>query len=228
MGTSLVDTAVAEGVEQHDSDRVPAVGDGPDTRNCFRAYRLRSVCHTNVGCLRDNKKANHGCLHPRSCSAVVHLCRQHCFIRRGVDSTRERPAACRSRPSRRISRDAFQKTTSCLRWRLESGHARTPPCCLSCAPSIGWSAPSIFQYIWRIIATDTGAVLSVISRANDTAAAMSSSGACSDRTSPALRASCASKIRPENDHSSARLMPTTRGKNQLEQASGTMPLRLNT
>ena len=134
MGTSLVDTAVAEGVEHHDSDRVPAVGDGPDNRNCFRAYRFRSVCHTNVGCLRDNKKANHGCLHPRSCSAVVRLCRQHCLIRRGVDSTRERPAACRSKASRRISRDAFQKTTSCLRWRLESGHARTPPCCLSCAP----------------------------------------------------------------------------------------------
>ena len=42
------------------------------------------------------------------------------------------------------------------------------------------------------------------------------------------RASAASKTRPVLVHSSAWLMPTTRGRNHDEQASGTMPRRANT
>ena len=60
------------------------------------------------------------------------------------------------------------------------------------------------------------------------AAGRSSSGACSDRTSPASLAAGASTIRPVSIHSLAMPMPTTRGRNQLLQPSGMMPRRVNT
>ena len=82
--------------------------------------------------------------------------------------------------------------------------------------------------IWRASATDTGAVLSAISRASACAAASSSSGGWTLRTSPPASASSAAKTRPVATHSIAWLMPTMRGRNQLEHASGTMPRRANT
>ena len=48
------------------------------------------------------------------------------------------------------------------------------------------------------------------------------------RTSPPSSASWAENTRPVATHSIARLMPTTRGRNQLEQASGMIPRRANT
>ena len=48
------------------------------------------------------------------------------------------------------------------------------------------------------------------------------------RTSPPASASSAEKTRPVATHSIAWPMPTIRGRNQLEQASGTMPRRVNT
>src|SRR3989442_950064 len=53
--------------------------------------------------------------------------------------------------------------------------------------SIGWSAPSIRQSIWRVSATDTGEVLSAISRAIAFAAGSNSSGLTMRETSPAAR-----------------------------------------
>ena len=53
-------------------------------------------------------------------------------------------------------------------------------------------------------------------------------GATTLRTRPPSSASCAGKTRPVMVHSSAWLMPTTRGRNQLEQASGVMPRRAKT
>src|SRR5271166_6652360 len=94
--------------------------------------------------------------------------------------------------------------------------------------SIGWSAPSIPHIICRVSATATGAVLSAISRAIARAAGRSSPGGCTALTSPPARASSAGKTRPEKFHSSALAMPTMRGRNQLEQASGTMPRRTKT
>ncbi len=60
------------------------------------------------------------------------------------------------------------------------------------------------------------------------AASRSSPGGWTDRTSPASRASAASKMRPLNDHSSARLIPTARGRNQLAAPSMHIPRRLKT
>ena len=93
---------------------------------------------------------------------------------------------------------------------------------------MGWAAPSMRHIIRRVRATDTGALLAAISSAICRAAGSNSSGACTLRTSPPVSASPASKMRPENVHSSAWLMPTTRGRNQLEAASGTIPRLANT
>ena len=82
--------------------------------------------------------------------------------------------------------------------------------------------------IWRLSATETGAQFCAISRARARAAGSNSVAGRTWRTSPPSSASLAGKIRPVIDHSRARLMPTTRGKNQLEQASGVIPRRLNT
>jgi hypothetical protein len=70
--------------------------------------------------------------------------------------------------------------------------------------------------------------LSAISRASPRAAAISASGSWTERTSRSRSASCASKTRPVKHHSSAVWMPTTRGRNQLDAASGVMPRRENT
>jgi hypothetical protein len=53
-------------------------------------------------------------------------------------------------------------------------------------------------------------------------------GSTTRLTSPPASASSAGNTRPVATHSMARLMPTTRGRNQLLQASGTMPRRANT
>jgi len=53
-------------------------------------------------------------------------------------------------------------------------------------------------------------------------------GGCTALTSRAAKASPAGKTRPVNIHSSACEIPTMRGRNQLEQASGTIPRRTNT
>ncbi len=93
---------------------------------------------------------------------------------------------------------------------------------------IGCSAPSIRHISRRASATDTGAVFSAISCASARAAPSSSPAGCTLRTSPPSSASCAENTRPVATHSIARLMPTTRGRNQLEQASGMIPRRANT
>ncbi len=93
---------------------------------------------------------------------------------------------------------------------------------------IGWSAPSMRHSIWRDAAIDTAEVFSAISVAISRARGSSASGSTISRTRPASSASAASNTRPVNTHSSARLIPTTRGRNQLEQASGTSPRRANT
>ena len=77
-------------------------------------------------------------------------------------------------------------------------------------------------------ATLIAEVLSAISRAKVRAAGSKSSGLTTRLTRCPASASSAGNTRPENTHSAAWLMPTTRGRNQLEQASGTMPRRANT
>ncbi len=94
--------------------------------------------------------------------------------------------------------------------------------------AIGWGSPSIRHIIWRERATETAEVLSAISRAISYAADSSSSGGCTERTSPADRASSGPKTRPVATHSMARCIPTARGRNQLAADSGTMPRRAKT
>ena len=65
-------------------------------------------------------------------------------------------------------------------------------------------------------------------RASAYAAGSRSSGSCTERTSPPASASSAPKTRPVAHHSIARLIPTTRGRNHDEHASGTSPRRANT
>ena len=78
--------------------------------------------------------------------------------------------------------------------------------------SSGCAAPSIDHSIRRLSATDTGAVLSAISRASACAAAISSPGGWTLRTRPPASASSAEKTRPVATHSIAREMPTRRGR----------------
>ena len=94
--------------------------------------------------------------------------------------------------------------------------------------AIGWSSPSIRHIIWRVRATETGAECSAISLASAMAAGSRSSAGCTERTSPPSSASLAGNSRPVQDHSTALLIPTTRGRNHDEHASGTMPRRANT
>ena len=89
--------------------------------------------------------------------------------------------------------------------------------------SIGCDAPSICHNMRRDMATDTGAVLSAISRAISRAVFMRSSPECTLRTSPPDNASSAPKTRPVYTHSVACAIPTRRGKKYEEHASGTMP-----
>ena len=70
--------------------------------------------------------------------------------------------------------------------------------------------------------------MSAISRARSRAAPSTSSGACTLRTRPPASASEASNTRPVATHSIAWEIPTRRGRNQLEHASGTIPRRANT
>ncbi len=93
---------------------------------------------------------------------------------------------------------------------------------------IGCSAPSILHISCLASATETGAVFSAISRASARAAPNSSSLGCRLRSRPPSRPSWAEKTRPVATHSIARLMPTTRGRNQLEHASGMIPRRAKT
>ena len=106
------------------------------------------------------------------------------------------------------------------RWNIPRESAR-------CA-SIGCSAPSIRHSMRRASATDTGAAFSAISRARARAASSSSLFGWMLRTRPPSSASRASNTRPVETHSMARLIPTTRGRNQLEHASGTIPRRTKT
>jgi hypothetical protein len=94
--------------------------------------------------------------------------------------------------------------------------------------SIGCAAPSMRHISCRVSATDTGAACVAISAASDCARASSSPGSHSSLTRPPARASSASKTWPPMLHSSAFEMPATRGRNQLAQASGTMPRRAKT
>src|SRR5580692_10405616 len=89
--------------------------------------------------------------------------------------------------------------------------------------SIGSSAPIMRHIICRISATETGAVLAAISRASARAVGSNSSAGTTLLTRRPASASCAGKTRPVKHHSSACEMPTMRGRNQLEAASGTMP-----
>ena len=82
--------------------------------------------------------------------------------------------------------------------------------------------------IWRLSATDTGEVFSAISAASSWAAGSSSSAGCTLRTSRRASASDAGTPGPCSTHSAAWLMPTIRGRNHDEHASGTMPRRANT
>ena len=70
--------------------------------------------------------------------------------------------------------------------------------------------------------------MSAISRASERAASSRWSGAYTLRTRPPACASSALKTRPVATHSIAWLMPTSRGRNQLEHASGTIPRRVKT
>jgi hypothetical protein len=83
------------------------------------------------------------------------------------------------------------------------------------------------QNIWRASAIETPA-FSAISRASARAAGNSSPGGWTALTSRAAKASRAGKTRPVYVHSRACAIPTMRGKNQLEQASGVIPRRTNT
>ena len=58
--------------------------------------------------------------------------------------------------------------------------------------------------------------------------ASSWSGAMQAADQPASSASWAEKTRPVSTHSDRVAMPTSRGRNQLEHASGTIPRRANT
>ena len=60
------------------------------------------------------------------------------------------------------------------------------------------------------------------------AAPSRSTGACTLRTSPPSSASSGENTRPVATHSIAWLIPTMRGRNQLEAASGTIPRRAKT
>src|SRR5215213_9987988 len=82
--------------------------------------------------------------------------------------------------------------------------------------------------IRRASATETGAAFPTISSASARAAPSSSSPGCTDRTSPPSSASAAVNTRPVVTHSIAREMPTMRGRNHDEHASGTIPRRANT
>ena len=79
----------------------------------------------------------------------------------------------------------------------------------------------------RLNATETGADWA-ISPASSRATASSSPPGWTLRTSPPSSASWAGNTRPVVTHSIAWLMPTIRGRNQLEPASGTIPRRANT
>ena len=82
--------------------------------------------------------------------------------------------------------------------------------------------------IMRVIATDTGAELVAISSARRRATSSSSSAGCSDRTRPAGQR-LGRREHPGRVAPLERVwMPTMRGRNQLEAASGTMPRAANT
>src|SRR5581483_1403424 len=94
--------------------------------------------------------------------------------------------------------------------------------------SMGWSAPNIRHNMWRERATDVGDVFSAISSASARAAGNSWSGAWRLRTRRPASASSAGNTRPVITHSIAWLIPTTRGRNHDDAASGTNPRRANT
>lgn len=94
--------------------------------------------------------------------------------------------------------------------------------------SHGEAAPSIDHIRRRAWATETAEVFSAISAANAYAVGRSSSSGTTRETRRPVSASAASKSRPVATHSIACEMPTTRGRNQLDAASGTRPRRANT
>ena len=82
--------------------------------------------------------------------------------------------------------------------------------------------------IARVSVTDTADALVAISAASAYAAGSRSSGSWTERTRPPASASSGPNTRPVAHHSIARLMPTTRGRNHDEHASGTRPRRAKT
>ena len=95
--------------------------------------------------------------------------------------------------------------------------------------SIGSGAPSIRHSIWRVIATDTADVVDGDLRGDLVGGRQQVVGRVDRAHEAAGRAPrAASNTRPVKVHSSAVLMPTTRGRNHDEQASGTRPRRANT
>ena len=94
--------------------------------------------------------------------------------------------------------------------------------------SQGEAAPSIDHSSWRAAPTATPLVLATISRARAWAVGSRSASGTTRETRPPRRASAASNTRPVATHSIAWLMPTTRGRNQDDAASGTIPTRPKT
>ena len=92
----------------------------------------------------------------------------------------------------------------------------------------GVGAPSIDHSSCLAAATATAAVLSQISLAISSAAGRTSPSGTTRETRPPSSASAAPNTRPVATHSMAREMPTTRGRNQVEAASGTSPRRVKT
>ena len=93
---------------------------------------------------------------------------------------------------------------------------------------IGWSAPSMRHSRPRDTTADTGAAPLAISAASALAAGRTSSAGSTCFTRPPSSASWAWNTRAVRTHSSAWLMPTMRGRNQLAAPSGAMPRPANT
>ena len=94
--------------------------------------------------------------------------------------------------------------------------------------SHGEGAPSIDHSSCRAAPTAAPLVFATISRASAYAVGSRSASGTTRETSRPRSASAASNTRPVATHSIAWLMPTTRGRNHDDAASGTIPTRAKT
>ena len=117
---------------------------------------------------------------PRSRSCVLRP------IQTPARPTTGRTPACRWTPCSDRPACASPGTHSRLREHRPNA-ARLDRAAVDAVRSIGCSAADIRHSICRVSATDTGAVLSAISRASARAAGSRSSGACSERTRPRVQ-----------------------------------------